>query len=83
MNLNTFSITSAHRYQDNIELFCKRCLQLNKSYSTLLSKFYIYHSPSVIENISKIFKHLIPNDVKQKVIIYNKQETILQLEETL
>jgi hypothetical protein len=82
LNLSSFTVTSAHRYQYHIELFCKRCLELNTpNYSTLLSKFYIYNSPSVMENISKIFKHLIHNEVKKKIIIYNKQESILKIEE--
>ena len=58
INLNTFTITSAYRYNDMIELFCKKCLTTsNPSYSMLLSKMYIYNSPSMMENISKIFSH--------------------------
>jgi hypothetical protein len=82
INLNTFTITSAYRYNDMIELFCKKCLTTsNPSYSMLLSKFYIYNSPAMMENISKIFSHLINLEVKSKLIIYNKQETIVKLEE--
>ena len=82
INLNTFTITSAYRYNDMIELFCKKCLTTsNPSYSMLLSKMYIYNSPSMMENISKIFIHLINSEVKNKLIIYNKQETVVKLEE--
>ena len=83
INLNTFTITSAYRYNDMIELFCKKCLMTNpkSSYSMLLSKMYIYNSPSMMENISKIFTHLIHPEVKSKLIIYNKQETVVKIEE--
>ena len=81
INLNTFTITSAHRYHDMIELFCKKCLTSNRSFSLLLTKLIIYNSPSMIDNISKIFIHLINTDVKNKLIFYNKQESIVKMEE--
>lgn len=82
INLNTFTVTAAHRYRDIIELFCKKCLTTNiGNYSTLLTKMYIYNSPSMMESISKIYKNLIHSEVRNKLIIYNKVDTIVKIEE--
>jgi hypothetical protein len=75
LNLQSFTISAAERYSQIIELFCNQCLNSNTNYSGYLSQMYIYHSPSVIENIMKLFGRFIDSTVKEKVVLYNKQES--------
>jgi hypothetical protein len=76
INLNTFTISAAERYKQVIEMFCSECLQ-NKTtrYSLFLSKMHIYNSPSMLENIAKLFAAYIEPSVRTKIEIHNKSDS--------
>ena len=75
INLNSFTITSAERYKHAIEMFCNDCLKSETRYGSVLSKMYIYHSPGMIERFTGIFVHLIDPLVRDKFVLYNKEES--------
>ncbi len=82
IHLKSFTITSAHRYREMIELFCNKCLSIqNPNYSTMLSAMYIYNSPSMMEMISNTFSYLINPNVKNKITIFNKSDSEIKLKE--
>jgi hypothetical protein len=81
INLNSFTITAAERYKYAIELFCKDCLKSETRYGRMLSKMYIYNSPGMIERFTSIFIHLIDPYVRDKFVLYNKDESDMLIQE--
>jgi hypothetical protein len=76
INLNTFTITAAERYKKIIEMFCSECLQnTTTKYAAYLSKMHIYNSPTMLENIAKLFMHYIEPSVKTKIEIHSKADS--------
>lgn len=83
INLNSFTITAAERYKYAIEMFCKDCLKSETRYGRMLSKMYIYHSPGMIERFTSIFLHLIDPYVRDKFVLYGKDESERLIQELL
>ena len=75
INLNTFSISSAERYRESINLFCGECMRMELRFTDCLVGMYIYNTPSVMDSISMFFAPLMPTEVKNKVIMYGKKES--------
>lgn len=75
INLNTFTISSAERYRESINLFCSECMKLEVRFINCLSGMYIYNTPSLMDSISMFFAPLMPTEVKNKVIMYGKKES--------
>jgi hypothetical protein len=74
-NLNSFTITAAERYKTVIELFCKECLKSETRYGRMMSKMYIYYSPGMLEKFTNLFSHLIDPFVRDRFVVYNKDES--------
>lgn len=74
-NLNSFTITAAERYKLAIELFCKECLKRETRYGQNLSKMYIYYSPRMIEQFTGVFSNLIDPLIRDRFVIYSKEES--------
>lgn len=74
-NLNSFTITAAERYKTAIELFCKECLKSETRYGSKLARMYIYYSPGVIDKFTTLFSHLIDPYIRDRFIIYSKEES--------
>jgi len=86
INLKGFTISAAERYKHIIQLFCNECCSLasttNISFVENLTIFKIYHTPSVMEHISRIFSAMTDPSVKQKLVFCTKAESdglLLQL----
>jgi hypothetical protein len=75
MNLNMFSASAAERYKGIIEIFCKDCLNSNTLYSELLTNFYMYNTPSMIELVTSILRRWIPPIIQTKVVFFRKNES--------
>lgn len=74
-NLKSFTITAAERYKSVIELFCKECLKSETRYGSMMQKMYIYYSPGMIEKLTSIFSHLIDPLIRDRFVVYNKEES--------
>jgi len=81
VNLNSFTITAAERYRSVIELFCNECLKKQTRYAGQLIKMYIYNSPNVMEHVTRILGNLIDPLIRERMVIYNKEETGTKIEE--
>lgn len=81
VNLNSFTITAAERYRSVIELFCNECLKKQTRYASKLIKMYIYNSPNMIEHVTGLFGNLIDPLIRERLVIYNKEETGSKIEE--
>jgi len=83
LNLDSFTISAAERYKLAIELFCKDCLKSETRYGRLLNKMYIYNSPGMVERFTSIFTHLIDPYVRDKFILYGKDDSDKRIEEVV
>ena len=72
LNLKSFTISAAHRYKDLIQAFCNHCLHFETPFSDLLTTMYIYHTPGVMDSISKLFAPFIHPNVRDKIIFLDK-----------
>jgi len=74
-NLDTFSMSAAHRYSDIIRDFCHKCLRSETRYANYMEKFCIYNTPAVMQSISKLFNPLINENVKKRIELIDKKES--------
>ena len=82
-NLGSFTITAAERYKSVIELFCNECLKSETRYGRMMSKMYIYYSPGMIERFTTLFAHLIDPFIRDRFVVYSKEESEARLCENL
>lgn len=75
INLDTFSISSCHRYKDVIMLFCNRCIKNNSSFSNKLVNMYIYNTPIMMNQISILLKPFIDSAIVNKIIFIKKENS--------
>jgi hypothetical protein len=76
INLNSFTISAAERYKTIISLFINKCMVDNNScYSEKITKMGIYNTPNTFNSISKILLPLVDNNVKQKIVLYDKNNS--------
>jgi hypothetical protein len=81
VNLNSFTMTAAERYRVAIELFCNECMKSQTRYASMLTKMYIYNSPNMIEHVTGLFGNSIDPLIRERLFIYNKEETGSKIEE--
>ena len=83
INLMSFTISAAERYNGAIKMFSERCLQNNAQYSFKMKYMKIYNTPSMMETISKLLKPFLDPLVLQKIKMFSKHETPALLNELL
>jgi len=72
ININTFSISAFQRYKPIIELYSHICNTFHTEFHEKIKIMHVYNIPSTIETISKLIGPLLPQNVMQKVIRYDK-----------
>lgn len=82
IDLKGFTISAAERYKLGIQLFCNKC-STDTQFANLLIHMYIYHTPSVIENITRLFAHFIDPVIPNKLVYLSKIDSPRLLEELL
>lgn len=83
VNLNSFTITAAERYKSAIEMFCNVCLRNQTRFASLLVKMCIYNSPGMIEHFSNLLGNLIDPLIRERLVIYSKEETGTKINDLL
>jgi hypothetical protein len=82
LNLDTLTITAVERHKKLIEIFARDPSQHGGvEFLTYVSKVFIYNTPSLIDNIIKLFAAILEPDLLSRVTRYNKAETPLKLSE--
>jgi hypothetical protein len=80
VNLDTFTVSACHRYEKIIQLFCNSCINstngLAQGYSNELVTLYIYNTPNMFQQISKILKPFVYPTVFEKLVLKNKSESV-------
>ena len=76
VNLSTFSVSACQRYFSAIKTLFQSTTELTENMDGL----YIYHTPSVIEQIRTmlypVVKHILP-----KIVYFSKQESEIKLQQ--
>lgn len=80
VNLDTFSVSSCHRYKDILKMYCNMCLNNETEFNIKLVKVSLYNIPNVFDTISQILNPFIDKIVISKMVKYNKLETKQLLE---
>lgn len=75
LNIHSFTVSAAQRYKSMIEIFCKNALASNTPYSEKIQIFAIYNAPCMLQQISNIFLPFVNPNVKDKVTIYDKNDS--------
>jgi hypothetical protein len=69
IDLNTFTVTAANRYNDLIRMFCEKALQKNSAYQIKLNHIYLYNYPSIISILTTLFAGFVDENARGKVIL--------------
>jgi hypothetical protein len=84
VNLDTLTISAVERHRKLVEIFARDPVEHGGiEYTKFLSKAFIYNTPGLIDNITKILSVFLEKELLDKVIRYNKAETSLKLSELL
>jgi hypothetical protein len=73
--MKSFTISAAERYKNLIRDFNEECFRENMDYSERLVIMYIYHTPSVVDNISVLLLPFVDKTVQKKIVLVPKQES--------
>lgn len=79
VNLNTFTISAAQRYQKFIYMYSQRCMSNDTEFSKKLNKTSLYYVPSVMDNINKLLYPLFDRDVASKIVMHTKTSSDIEL----
>jgi len=75
INIDTFTMSAAERYKHVISIFLNKCISTNSGYCLKLHKMFIYNTPNTFQTISKMLMPLIDNEVKSKIVLYDKNDS--------
>jgi len=82
INLDTLTITAVERHKKLVEIFARDPSHHGGvEFSTYVSKVFIYNTPSLIDNITKLLAAILEPELLSLVTKYNKAETTLKLSE--
>jgi hypothetical protein len=76
VNLATFTVSAAERYRDIIIYFCDESLKRDTMFSEALVYMNIYNVPSCVDQISRLLLPLIPPDVRSKLRLFKKEQSV-------
>jgi len=69
IDINGFTISAAERYKSFFEMMFSEFMVNNED---LITKIYIYNSPSIIDTLMSFFKNIFTTNIKNKIIIVPK-----------
>ena len=74
IDIDTFTVSAAERYKGVIEVFCQDVFDI--SFTKYLKYIYVYNVPSMIDNISLLLFKLIDKEIKDKIKLVSKSDSI-------
>ena len=75
LNFDGFTISAAERYKDLIQVFCQRCFQYNTDFAIVITRFTIYNSPNIFDNIKHLVVPFIDELLKPKIVTLSKSDS--------
>ena len=77
LNLDGFTISAAERHKNAVKLFSEKSFNVKEfNYVDLVNKIRIINSPSIMDTLIKIFKPFFGKNIKEKIEIYKKNDSI-------
>jgi|UniRef100_A0A6C0JK34 hypothetical protein len=73
INLDSFTVSAAERYKNIIIIFLNN--SIGTDYSIKLNNLFIYNTPSAFQTISTLLSPLVEPTVKNKMVIYDKNDS--------
>lgn len=83
ININSFSISACHRYKNAIIMFNNNCIHSNNDFSLKLNKMYIYNTPKTMKDIITFLTPFMDQNIKNKIVFFNKDESTQLLQQLL
>ena len=77
LNINTFTASAAERYKAVFEIFNSYSERMDSNFTFELVKLHVYNAPSSMDHIYKLLVYLIEPGVRDKIVFYNKAESLL------
>ena len=77
LNINTFTISAAERHKTMFEMFNSYSERADSDFTNEVVKIYVYNTPSSIDHIYKFLVYLIEPGIRDKIVFYNKAESLL------
>lgn len=74
-NINGFTVTSAERYKDFIKMYFERTQKAEFDITQMTDKIYIYYTPSIITQLTKMLQSFILPEIKEKVVYISKKDS--------
>ena len=74
-NINGFTVTSAERYKDLIKMYFDVTQNAEFDVTQMTNKIYIYYTPSIIHQLTKMLQAFIPDEIKERVIYISKKDS--------
>ena len=75
VNINGFTVTSAERYKDFIKMYFERTQKAEFDITQMTNKIYIYYTPSIITQLTKMLQSFILPEIKEKVVYISKKDS--------
>jgi hypothetical protein len=83
LDLESFTVSAAERYNPAIRQFCNSCLINGTIYTKCMQHFRILNTPLVMDMIITVIKPFVEKDVINKLTFFNKSETVEYVEKTI
>lgn len=75
IDLNSYTVSACERYKPIFPVLFNECFRKEKTFSNKLDRLYIYNTPNTMETIIQIMRPLVDNNVRHKIVFYNKSES--------
>ena len=75
IDLLSYTVSACERYKPIFPVLFNECFSKEKTFSNKLEKLYIYNTPHTMEAIIQIMKPLVDNNIRHKIVFYNKAES--------
>ena len=79
LNLLSYTVSACERHKGIFNYLFEECNKNNHIYTTMISKFIIYNTPNTMANVIQIMTPLINPLVKEKVVMFDKIESLAKI----
>ena len=75
MDLQSYTVSACERYKPIFPVLFNECFRKEKTYSDTLDRLFIYNTPNAMETIIQIMRPLVHDNVRHKIVFYNKAQS--------
>ena len=75
INFDGFTVSAAERYKDLIEIFCKKCFQINAGFAFAVTRLVVYNAPTMIDSVKYAFWPFMEEEIKKNIVVVQKKDS--------